>query len=125
MRILVVEDHLDTANVMCRLLVRDGHDCHCAGTAAEALALVAADDFDLVIMDIGLPDTDGWDLLPRLRKGRALKALAVSGYAAVVDVERSRAAGFDAHLSKPVEFGELRGAIRELAARHRTTTKCR
>jgi CheY-like chemotaxis protein len=107
MRILIVEDHADSAEALDRWLKSKGHRTRSAGSCAEALALCEAEQFDLLIVDIGLPDGDGWELLGRVRRTCATPAIALTGYGRADDVARSRAAGFDAHLTKPVEFAEL------------------
>ena len=111
MRILLVEDHADTATVLARLLRRDGHDVTAAATADDALAACDARNVDLLVCDIGLPGHDGWELLPLLRERHAMPAIALTGYGAPADVARSRSAGYDLHLTKPVDAATLRAAV--------------
>jgi CheY-like chemotaxis protein len=115
MRILYVEDHPDTARMTALLLRRRGHDVRAVGTAAEALGACAASAFELLISDIGLPDLDGWELLARVRQRWAVPAIALTAFAQPADVARSRAAGFDAHLTKPVDFPVLVAAVARYA----------
>ncbi len=78
----------------------------------------AAKPFDVLVSDLGLPDRSGLDLVRELaarHPGRALPAIALSGYATGDDVQRSRAAGFRMHLSKPVDFSTLMNAIESTA----------
>jgi DNA-binding response OmpR family regulator len=115
MHILLVEDHCDTADSLARLLRRDGHAVQIAGLADEALRACASATFDLLISDIGLPDTDGWALLERIRRHCDLPAIALSAFTTDEDEARSRAAGFTAHLHKPLSFGLLRKMITGIA----------
>ena len=108
LRILLVEDHGDTARIMTRLLVRRGHEVKAAGDVASALALIDLSGFDLLVSDLGLPDRSGLDLIRELRsRGQTLPAIALSGYGQEEDVRRSREAGFNAHLTKPVDFEQF------------------
>ena len=112
LRILLVEDHADTARMMSRVLKNDGHAVQWAGDMADGLRLAAAHPFDLLLCDLGLPDGTGWDLMHALRAaGSALPGIVLSGYGQDQDLERSREAGFKAHLTKPVNLQTLREAI--------------
>jgi len=79
-----------------------------------------ADAIDLVISDLGLPDGDGRDLMRHLRDRHGIPGVAISGYGMEDDIEKSRAAGFSEHLTKPVQFEELQEAICRLANRPKT-----
>jgi two-component system CheB/CheR fusion protein len=112
LQILLVEDHGDTARVMKKLLELNGHDVQTAGDRATALQRATQRSFDLLISDLGLPDGDGLELIRELRScGHTLPAIALSGYGQEHDVEKSRAAGFAAHLIKPTDFEQLCEAI--------------
>ncbi len=113
-RILLVEDHEDTRAALARLLRRRGFEVALAGSAAEARALANQQTFDLLISDIGLPDGDGFELMSDLR-GRGLKGIALTGYGMETDVERSRQAGFLAHLTKPIRIVTLDRVLAEAA----------
>ena len=114
-RILLVEDHPDTRKLMVILLARQGHKVEAAGSLADALAFAAARPFDLVISDIGLPDGSGLDLMPKLRERcESVKGIALSGYGMEQDVRRSHEAGFDEHLTKPVDVRKLQESVRRL-----------
>lgn len=115
-RILLVEDHPDTAAIFEMLLTRDGYDVTVADSIQAALQ-VARDTFDLVLSDVGLPDGTGLDLIRALRKSGSVKGIALSGYGTEEHVRASKEAGFDAHLTKPVNFDELRQAIATLSRR--------
>jgi PAS domain S-box-containing protein len=114
LRLLVVEDHESTLQALVRLLQRDGHRVSSAASVTAALAAAAASPFDVVISDLGLPDGTGSDLMEQLRAAYGLRGIALSGYGMEEDLARSRAAGFVAHLVKPVHFGDLRRALASL-----------
>jgi CheY-like chemotaxis protein len=116
LRILLVEDHADTARVLSRLLRRLGHTVHVAGTVASALATAEREAIDLVLSDLGLPDGTGIDLLRRINERRPTTAIALSGYGMEQDVKKSLAAGFRKHLTKPVSFSNLQAAIESVMA---------
>lgn len=111
LRLLLVEDHASTLQTLRRLLARDGHEVTAAGTVAEALSAAAAHPFDLVISDLGLPDGTGAELMAQLRDRHGLRGIALSGYGMEEDFDRTRAAGFVAHLVKPVHFAELQRTL--------------
>ena len=111
-RILLVEDHDDTARAMARLLNLSGFTVETADCVAKAMKLCEQAEFDLLISDVGLPDGSGYDLMRELLNRRCTsKGIAVSGYGTEEDVERSIRAGFSLHLVKPVAFDTLRDAI--------------
>ena len=116
MRLLVVEDHKATREVLTRLLTRAGHRVVAASSIAGALAAAAGEEFDVVISDLGLPDGNGHHLMASLRDDHGLRGIALSGYGTDEDVRRSLEAGFGAHLVKPVDMNELRRALRQLAS---------
>ena len=111
-RLLLVEDHVDTASAISLLLRSSGYDVEVAGSVASALEAVEAESFDLVICDIGLPDGSGLDFMRQVQRRRSIEGIAVSGYGTDEDVSRSKAAGFAAHLIKPVTWLHLHEAIR-------------
>ncbi len=110
-RILLVEDHEQTRETLTRLLEKRGHSVTNAGNARAARACAAAGDFDLVISDLGLPDSDGNLLMSELRDRYSIPGIALSGYGMDEDLERSRASGFFTHLTKPVDIRVLESAI--------------
>ena len=112
LRILLVEDHGDTARVMHRLLSVEGHQVHSAADVATALRLAQEQPFDLLLSDLGLPDGSGLDLLHQLRaQGHTFPAIALSGFGRDQDIQQSRAAGFLTHLTKPVSLPKLADAL--------------
>jgi two-component system CheB/CheR fusion protein len=109
-RILIVEDHTDTAESLRRALVLQDHDVDVAGTAHEALAKLAASRPHVVFCDLGLPDMDGYALAMRIRASEPLRGpylVALSGYAREEDVARAKQAGFHRHLAKPARLEEI------------------
>lgn len=116
LRILLLEDHADTAQVMVRLLRRLGHEVEWSGSIGAALAAVAEAPrpFDLVISDLGLPDGSGLDLMGRLEQTPPPKGISLSGYGMEEDIRKSREAGFSHHLTKPVNFQILKGIIADV-----------
>lgn len=115
-RFLLVEDHTETALALTRLLVKHGYVVQTVGTVASALEAVAAETFDLIICDIGLPDGTGFELLEKVRKTTSTPAIALSGFGMEEDVAQSKLSGFDRHLTKPVNLQNLEAAIRTLVA---------
>jgi CheY-like chemotaxis protein len=114
-RILLVEDHDDTARIMGRLLTNMGHQVAIAHDVMSALRRAETEKFDLLISDIGLPDGSGVQLMRELRKHSALRGIALSGYGMEDDVRECKDAGFAEHLTKPVNLQTLERAINHLA----------
>ncbi len=111
LRLLLVDDHVNTLQTLGVVLRRDGHHVITATNIAEALGAAAANKFDLVISDLGLPDGLGTELMKTLRATYGLRGIALSGYGMEADVARSHEAGFTVHLVKPVPLAELRRSI--------------
>ncbi|MGV3663303.1 MAG: PAS domain-containing protein [Prosthecobacter sp.] len=116
LRLLVVEDHEHTLDILSRLLRRAGHAVVTASTVAAAKELAATHTFDLVISDIGLPDGTGNDLMESLHAQHGLRGIALTGYGMEEDERRARESGFVAHLTKPVDFAQLRRTLAQAAA---------
>ena len=118
LRLLIVDDHKDSARALSRLLRHEGHVVTTAHTVAGALAMVAGQSpMDVLISDIGLPDGDGCDLLRRLRLfygGRDVAAVALSGLGDADFIERCREAGFREFLVKPVAFEQVMETLKVL-----------
>jgi PAS domain S-box-containing protein len=112
LRILLVEDHGDTARIVARLLSRKGHSVTIAGDVASALRSLGEHEFDLLVSDLGLPDGSGVDLMQELRRrGSHLPGIALSGYGQDQDIQRSRDAGFAIHLTKPASPEAIEASI--------------
>lgn len=111
LRILLVEDHEDTLNVMADLLELSRHEVMRASNIESALRMAASQPFDLLVSDLGLPDGSGLDLMRQIRDKYGWVGIAVSGYGTAEDVELSRQAGFLEHLIKPVHPARLKEAI--------------
>ena len=113
-RVLIVEDQQDARDSLRMLLELDGHDVAVAKDGAEGLAKLARMDPDAALVDIGLPGIDGYEVARRARdlpNRKNILLIALSGYAQREDRERSREAGFDLHLAKPVAYEDLRQAL--------------
>ena len=119
-RILVVDDNVDAAEMLADSLQALGFDVRAVHDAASALSLAPGFGPHLAILDIGLPVIDGYELAERLRQIPELMRLpcvALTGYGQRHDHDRSRAAGFDAHLVKPVDLDELATLVQALTGR--------
>lgn len=112
--LLVVEDHEATRTTLERLLIRSGHLVITASTAHEALAAYKSARFDAVISDLGLPDGSGIDLMVEIQSIRPVFAIALSGYGMEDDLQRSKAAGFFAHLAKPVKMDQIKQLLTQI-----------
>ena len=114
LRILLVEDHQDSADTLSQLLTFHDYDVAVANSV-ESAVVTAAQGFDLLISDIRLPDGSGLDLIRRLRSTRHIRGIAISGFGTEQDQRRSKEAGYDLHLTKPVDFNRLLEAIGDVA----------
>ena len=113
-RVLVVDDNVDAAESMSALLEIWGHEAHACHDGASALRAVEELRPDTVLLDIGLPGMDGYEVARRLRARpeSSIRLLAaLTGYGQEQDRERSAAAGFDIHLTKPVDPARLRDLL--------------
>ena len=116
LRIVLVEDHVDTARSMRRLLMAQGHEVQIAVDVATAMKLTGEESFDLMLSDLGLPDGSGLDLMRALRaRGNTMPGIALSGYGQESDLQASSDAGFVAHLIKPVSVARVAEAIAKAA----------
>lgn len=113
MRILVVEDHADTRNVLAGLLTRWGYEVSSADSLKTGLdRLNSEPPVDVVVSDIALPDGTGYALVSEARRtGKRVLAIALSGYAYPSDVQIAKLTGFDHHLTKPCDCGYLRSIL--------------
>ncbi|RIL01327.1 MAG: hypothetical protein DCC71_18125 [Proteobacteria bacterium] len=117
--ILVVDDNRDSAESMAMMLELGGHRVRTAHAGADALEAARAGRPDLVILDLGMPQMDGYEVCRRLRAepwGRALRIVALTGWGNEEARRKTRDAGFDAHLVKPVDRAAVLATIGELLA---------
>jgi signal transduction histidine kinase len=117
LRLLLVEDHDDTREVLARLLSRRGYDVEAARNAQEARTRASGMTFDLLVSDIALPDATGCELLTELSAKYGLRGIAMSGFGSDADLAQSKEAGFLEHLVKPIDAKALDAAIQRLVAR--------
>jgi CheY-like chemotaxis protein len=120
---LLIEDHPDTARQLTRLLQRAGDEVTWAGSIREARELIAASSdyqpergFNILINDLGLPDATGHELMRDLASHHPIPGIALSGYGMKDNILDSMAAGFPRHITKPVDWQELKIAIQKIAA---------
>jgi two-component system CheB/CheR fusion protein len=117
LRVLVVDDVADAADVLAMVVETGGHRVQVARSGEAAIELAAACRPDVVLLDLGMPGMDGYEVARRLREqegGARLTIIAVTGYAQDEDRARTHAAGFDRHLVKPVDLDALRRLLQEL-----------
>jgi CheY-like chemotaxis protein len=119
-RVLIVDDNEDAANSLAMILNLGGHETVSVYTAVDALRRAASFRPDVVLLDIGLPGMDGYEVAQKLRELpglRDIRLVAVTGYGRSDDRIRARDAGFDDHLTKPVEFAALERTLAGIRAR--------
>jgi PAS domain S-box-containing protein len=120
-RVLMVDDHEDTRAAMKKLLERSGYHVTTADSVQGAIAGAAGElPIDILISDIGLPDGSGLEIMRHFRHrgggGQPVRGIALSGFGMEEDIRRSREAGFEHHLTKPVTFDRLRAALKQIEA---------
>ncbi len=120
-RVLVVDDELDSRSMLMRALVSCGAIAHEVSTAAQAIEALAEFKPHVLVSDLGMPNQDGFEMIRKIRaKGYSVKelpAIALTGFARVEDRQRALLAGFQVHTSKPIELNELTAAIASVAGR--------
>jgi CheY-like chemotaxis protein len=119
--VVVVDDNEDAAQSMAMLLRTVGHDVHIEHDGTAALKRLTAQLPDIVLLDIGLPGLDGYEVARRLREhpgGTGVRIYAMTGYGQEEDRRRSLAAGFDGHLVKPVMPSDLFALVDGKPATH-------
>jgi CheY-like chemotaxis protein/HPt (histidine-containing phosphotransfer) domain-containing protein/two-component sensor histidine kinase len=122
-RVLVVDDNYDSAKSMALLLREMGHEAHMALDGFEGVRAVSALDPEIVFLDIGMPEIDGYEAARRIRglpRAGSITLVALTGYGQPEDRRRSLAAGFDRHLVKPVERKDLDALFSEARVATRT-----
>ena len=120
LRVLVVDDNVDMAESLAMLMQAAGHVVQTAHSGTGAVS--AANDYrpDVVLLDIGLPEIDGFEVAKRIRKDplhQAMVLVALTGYGQDADRQRSREVGFDHYLVKPVDLEEVQGILAKVKAR--------
>ena len=113
LRILLVEDHQDTRRALSRLLTHFGHNVVTAANVEGAMDIMGSNNIDVVLCDIGLPDGSGYEVAAQARASGGIKTIALTGFGTEQDVQRSKEAGFDFHLVKPINFQELQNVLNE------------
>jgi two-component system, chemotaxis family, CheB/CheR fusion protein len=109
-RVVIVEDNADSRELLCELLHDEGYECRTVGSGKAALDLIRDFEPHIALLDVGLPEMDGFELARRLRampQTADMHLVAVTGYGRASDRVASREAGFDEHLVKPVQPDEL------------------
>ncbi len=112
LRVLVVEDNPDLLELTCQVLEIAGCDVKSASDGMSGLQMIDQHEFDVALVDIGLPGIDGYELVRRVRqRGPGPRMVAMSGYGQDLDRQRALDAGFDLHLTKPVSIGAILAAV--------------
>jgi CheY-like chemotaxis protein len=114
LRVLVVEDNHDAAEALTMLLELFGHQPTLVPDGLKAIEAVRDAEFDIALVDIGLPGIDGYEVARRIRmipNAKAIMLVALTGYGQETDKLQARSAGFDEHLTKPVKIELLRALL--------------
>ena len=123
LRILIADDNADAAELLAASLQLDGHRVEIVHDGRAALAAVAAAPFDLALLDIGMPGMTGYELAEAIGRDPALARpvlAAVTGWGTEEDRERARRAGFEHHLTKPVDLGSIAAIVAGIVPAHRS-----
>ena len=115
LQILVVEDHGDTRRVLTGLLGHFGHSISAADNVESALAFLRAKHFDAIVSDLALPDGSGCDIIREAKHRQQLTGVVLTANDEEDEVARGRDAGFDYHLTKPIDFAQLREVLAQIA----------
>jgi len=116
LRILLVEDHRDTRYMLSRLLTHFGHHVLTADNIRNALNIIASENVEVLLCDIGLPDGTGYEVIAEAKRKQRIKSVAITGFGTEEDIRRSKEAGFDLHLVKPIDLHELQTVLDQMAA---------
>ena len=106
MRVVVIEDHVDTADLMQEILADAGHEVRVANNGTDGVAAARELRAEVVLCDVGLPDIDGYEVARRLRADAATakaRIIALTGYDGNDEAARAHEAGFDRHVVKPID----------------------
>jgi signal transduction histidine kinase/CheY-like chemotaxis protein len=125
LKVLVVDDEMDTCELLNAMLTKCGAEVTTATSATRALSEIGRTQFDLVISDVGMPVTDGYELMQKIRKlpadrGGKVPAIALTAYARPEDGLNALRAGYQKHVPKPIEYAELITVMASLAGRQWT-----
>jgi CheY-like chemotaxis protein len=115
LQILVVEDHGDTRRVLAGLLGHFGHSISAADNVESAFAFLSAKHFDAVVSDLALPDGSGCEVIREAKRRQRLTGVALTADGEDDDIRRGRDAGFDYHLTKPIDFAQLREVLEQIS----------
>jgi signal transduction histidine kinase/ActR/RegA family two-component response regulator len=122
LEIIVIDDNVDAANTLTALLESFGHRVSTGYCAQDALALTSTAIFDVIFLDIGLPDMDGHELAKKLRatdQSRGAVLVALTGYGQPQDKEQAKGAGFDVHLTKPAHLTAIAQVLNDVIEKHK------
>ncbi|MEO6269241.1 MAG: response regulator [Lautropia sp.] len=119
LRVLIVDDDPDAAAGLAELVDRQGHDARVAHDGRSAIRWMRNDEFQLVLLDIGLPDMSGYEVARRLTLlgERRISIVALTGFSSDEDLRRSDGAGLDAHIVKPCRSDQLVVILEQVMAR--------
>jgi PAS domain S-box-containing protein len=123
LRVLLIDDEPDARELVAAVLAGSGAEVVSVGSASEALAKMARQQFDVLVSDIGMPEMDGYALISEVRqlpgeRGGRIPAAALTAYAGIEDRRRALSAGYQIHIPKPVEPAELTSVVASLAERY-------
>ena len=116
LRVLLIEDHEDTARVLEKVLQQMGHEVETCSTVSIACQKLRERKFDVILSDIGLPDGSGIDFIKAAREICQTPAVALTGYGMAEDIERCLQAGFEEHLTKPIDIDRLQKTLSKILA---------
>jgi len=116
LRILLVEDHRDTRYMLSRLLTHFGHHVLTADNIRNALNIISSENVEVLLCDIGLPDGTGYEVIAEAKRKQRIKSVAITGFGTEEDIRRSKEAGFDLHLVKPIDLHELQEVLDQVGA---------
>src|SRR5262249_605001 len=123
LKILVVDDEPDSCELLKTMIERSGAEVTIAASAEEGLTVLAGSNFDVIVSDVGMPRTDGYQFMQQVRElpadGKSrIPAVALTAYARAEDRLRALRAGYQMHIPKPIEYAELVSVIANLGRRH-------
>jgi len=116
LRVLLIEDHEDTARVLEKVLQQMGHEVETCSTVSIACQKLRERKFDVILSDIGLPDGSGIDFIKAAREICQTPAVALTGYGMAEDIDRCLQAGFEEHLTKPIDIDRLQKTLSKILA---------